>query len=110
MLARDSAHGVNRSLQDELRDMTRSAVLWQQVRALSAGLRSGKISTAQFVSNEPARPGIVAFLEAVQWQVDTQRLPQKADWVKLKRDGGDEGESDSKGDGGGGGDDKMEEG
>lgn len=91
--------------------MTRSAVLWQQVRALSAGLRTGKISAAQF-GVQPPRPGIVAFLEAVQEQVDTQRLPQKAEWVARGRGGAEGGggaPGSKQGEGGGDGD-KMEEG
>jgi hypothetical protein len=73
-------------VQEELCSMTRSASLWQQVRALSAGLRTGRISASQF-GVQPARHGITAFLESIQEHVDTLKQECKAEWVELKKQG-----------------------
>ena len=53
--------------------------LWQQMRALSQGIRTGRIDASQF-GLSPAQPGVTAFLDAVQQQVDTQRQAQKDAW------------------------------
>jgi hypothetical protein len=53
--------------------------LWQQMRALSQGIRTGRIDASQF-GIVPTQPGVTAFLDAVQAQVDSQRQPQKAVW------------------------------
>lgn len=58
----------------------RSAQLWQQMRALSAGIRTARIDPTQF-GLQPARPGVSAFLEALQEDVDSSRLEQKKAWA-----------------------------
>ena len=70
-------------MQAELSDMTRSVQLWQQLRAFSAGMRTGRIDASQF-GIQPAQPGVTAFLDAMQSDTDTNRKAQKAAWAQLR--------------------------
>ena len=67
-------------MQGELLATARSAQLWQQMRALSAGIRTSRMDPTQF-GLQPARPGVTAFLEALQEDVDSSRLEQKRAWA-----------------------------
>jgi hypothetical protein len=84
------------AVQKELHNTARSAQLWQQMRALSQGVRTGRIDASQF-GISPAAQGVSACLEALQTDVDANRQENKKQWkqgpANTDATGGDPGDA-----------------
>jgi hypothetical protein len=78
-------------IQEELVDLENATQFWQQMRAFSQGIQSGRVNTAQFGVSQQL-PGPLGFLEALQDHVNNTRAAEKSQWKEVQQATGNDNE------------------